>query len=220
MTKNRNSKSIPNKIDFKKEVVSAIKLVKRLEPKRKQKTVVVVHFDLPESTKKIAKKGNAGKTITEMLRHNRICINIIEKHCGTIVKELGDAVLVYFKDFMEACRCALRVIYNIKKYGYGIHTKVTVSVGDIEIIKTRCEPDIYGPPVNLCERMSKFAEKDTIVLEFSHLKETLPPLIEDSIEWLPKNTTISYCKSPKTDNEWKAEVKDFGRRKLCLIGFS
>ncbi len=177
----------PNHFDknYSSKVIDARKFVKKLV--RESGIFAVAHFDLTGSTKKmqIDQEG----TITEMLTHNKICRNIIEENGGTVIKELGDAILATYPNAPKACQCALNVIHNFKKYGKGIVTKVTITAGTLEKVKTAKEPDVYGVPVNLCNRMSKHASKDSIVIEEKRY--------EDIKSWLPKDERINFCRPKK-----------------------
>lgn len=153
----------------------------------------VAHFDLTRSTKEM--QIDQEKTITKMLIHNKICRNLIEENGGTVIKELGDAVLATYPNAPKACQCALNVIHNFKKYGKDIVTKVTITAGTLEKIKTAKEPDVYGVPVNLCNRMSKYASPDSIVIEEKRY--------EDIKSWLSKDKRIKFC-NPK-----KVKLVDF-----------
>ena len=182
MGKSHRGCQCANDNNCKKEIDTARTFVNKLP--RKRNIYAVAHFDLKDSTKKIRKKPY--KTITEMLLHNKMCRNIIEQNKGQVIKELGDAVMVRFKNSGMACECAIKVIRNLKKYGKGICTKVTVASGTIWDIKTHIEDDAYGVPVNLCSRMSKHTKLDCILFE------------EDShtaiSNWLHDDKRIKYYK--------------------------
>lgn len=146
---------------------------------------------------------NQEETITEMLNHNRICRNLIEENNGTVIKELGDAVLATFQNAPKACQSALNIIHNFKKYGTGFCAKVTITAGTIEKIKTSKEPDVYGVPVNLCDRLSKYTSKDCIIIEESKY--------QDIKSWLDIDSRIRYGRSQQVD------VTDFGVEKIRKI---
>lgn len=135
---------------------------------------VIVHFDLPNSTEEIV--CDPHNTITKMLKHNNICTQLIKKYGGIPIKELGDAVLAEFMTFPQAILCAKEAITYLKNSQCKICTKVSISLGRIEKIKTRKEPDVYGIPVNLCSRMSGIVNDDSIIIEESRLAECMPLL--------------------------------------------
>lgn len=139
---------------------------------------VIAHFDLPDSTTQLVKDPH--NTITKMLKHNNICTQIIKKYGGIPIKELGDAVLAEFMSFPQAILCAKEAITYLKNSKCKICTKVSITVGRIEKIKTRKEPDVYGIPVNLCSRMSQIVNDDSIIVEESRLTEWMP-LLENTL---------------------------------------
>jgi hypothetical protein len=175
------------------------KYVKNL--KREKKIYAVAHFDLPSSTVQMRK--NQPKAITRMLIHNKICRGIIEENNGNVIKELGDAVLATFSNTPSACECALKVIYNFKQSKLGITTKVTITAGTIEKILTANKSDVYGLPVNLCNRMAKEACANSITIEESRYQEVK--------YGLPQDPKIRFGRSRN------ATLADFGRVKLRQI---
>ena len=183
-----------------KEIIEQAKIkVKKL--KHEHYIATVAQFDLPRSTCKMIKRQNP--TINTMLKHNQICTDIIEKNGGRVIKELGDAVLATFPSMTEACICSINVICNLKRFGNGLSTKVTITYGSIDEVITRTEPDVYGQSVNLCNRMSKWAVENTVILEKDHLKE-----LE---RYLPHDPKIKISK-PKQRN-----LKEFNNKYLCTI---
>ena len=193
----------PNSIDenYKNKVVAARKYVKNLI--RRSDIYAVAHFDLTGSTKKMIKDQES--TITEMLTHNKICRNLIKANGGTVIKELGNAVLATYPNAPKACQSALNVIDNFQKYGQGIVTKVTITAGTLEKVKTAKEPDVYGVPVNLCDRMSKHASPNSIVIEERRF--------EDIKSWLPKDERIKFRRAKKVPLN---DFKDIEIRKIVL----
>lgn len=196
MTQHKTQNTCSVNENCKKEVSNAKKFAK--EVKRQKDIHTVAHFDLPQSTQQMIE--NPHTTITEMITHNKICRNIIEKNNGSVIKELGDAVMATFKNSGIACECAIKIIRNMKKYGNGMQTKVTITTGTIETVTTYQKADIYGIPVNLCNRMSKHAKVDSILIEESRYRP-----IKD---WLQHLDDIRYCKSKDT------KLVDFGN--VCL----
>ncbi len=182
-----------------KKISQAKAFVKEL--KRERNVCAVTHFDLTGSTRKMIK--NQEETITEMLNHNKVCRNLVEENNGTVIKELGDAVLATFQNAPKACQSALNIIHNFKKYGKGLCTKVTITAGTIEKIKTSKEPDVYGVPVNLCDRLSKHTSKDCIIIEEEKY--------QDIKSWLNTDDRIKYGRPKQVD------VTDFGEKTIRKI---
>lgn len=195
--------SCANSCNCRYEILQAKTFVKNLKKnkrfsKNQRDTFSVVHFDLKGSTKLMRKEPLTA--IDNMLLHNKMCRNIVEKNGGTVIKELGDAVMAIFKNSGLACECAIKVIRNLKKHGGGIHTKVTVGSGTIWNIKTAKEGDVYGVPVNLCTRMSAHATEDCILFE-----ENAYGLVHD---WLSDEKKIRFVKVKSKGEDLK--LRDFG----------
>jgi class 3 adenylate cyclase len=183
----------------KEVVIQARKQATKL--KHEKYVTTIAQFDLPKSTYQIIK--NQPRAIKKMLKHNRICSDLIERNGGVVIKELGDAVLARFPSITNACTCAINVICNLKKFGNDICTKVTITYGSIMEVITRKEPDVYGRAVNLCNRMSRWAKNDTILLEKNNLKE-----LE---RYMPKDNTVKISKP------FERNLKEFKKMKLCKI---
>ncbi len=203
MNKSTSKCNCANGHNCKDEIDKAKKFVNNIIPKRDIYTVA--HFDLKGSTKKMIHEPY--DTITSMLLHNEMCRKIIEQNNGKIIKELGDAVMVTFKNSGMACECAIKVIRNLQRYGQGLCTKVTIASGTVWSIKTHGVSDVYGVPVNLCNRMSKHAIQDCILFE------------EDSYfaikDWLVDDKKIQYRKIRKKGKD--LELLDFGRLPMRKI---
>lgn len=199
MAQYKRNRMCSNSENCEKEIRDAKKFASRVT--RQKDIHTVAHFDLPKSTQKMIK--NPHNMITEMLTHNKICINIIEKNNGKIIKELGDAVLATFKNSGMACECAIKIIRNLKNYGNGMQTKVTITTGTIETVTIDEKDDIYGIPVNLCNRMSKHATADSILIENNRYRP-----IKD---WLHSIEDIRYR------NLGEKELNDFGNVGLHKI---
>jgi hypothetical protein len=201
MKKQKNGTKLSFDTDHKTKIKKCRSFIDNI--KREPFLAVIAHFDLPCSTQKII--VNQRKTITEMLMHNKICSDLVVENGGQVIKEIGDAVLAIFSNFPSACECALNVIHNLRKHHRAIHTKVTITVGTVEEISTRTEPDIYGAAVNLCNRMSKYADEDSILIEESRFEEVC--------HWLPKDKRIRICRPTEED---LIEFRTLKLRKITL----
>ena len=194
----------------KDEIDKAKKFIKNLKTKNKfskkyRDTLSIAHFDLKGSTKLM--RTDPMTAISKMLLHNKMCRNIVEKNHGIVIKELGDAILVTFKNSEMACECAIKVIRNLKKHGAGIRTKVTVASGTLWRIQTTKEEDVYGVPVNLCTRMSQHAKEDCVLFE-----ENAYVTVEN---WLSDEKNIKYCKVKCKGEDLK--LNDFGSTPMRKI---
>lgn len=192
-----NDNNCKNEINNAKKFVENILSHNKNAFTDKRDAFTVAHFDLKGSTKLMRHDPHAA--ITKMLLHNKMCSNIIKKNNGTVIKELGDAVMVTFKNPGLACECAIKIIRNLKKHGNGIRTKVTVASGTLWNIKTTGENDVYGIPVNLCNRMSKHAKENCILFE-----ENAYVSIQN---WLLNDKKIQYRKVKCVEKAFEVKCK-------------
>ena len=124
----------------------------------------IAFFDMPGSTNMM--KQSPREAVPPMLRHNAICLMIIESNNGSVIKELGDGLMVRFDHIGDAVTCALHVIRCLREHAGLIRTKVSVAYGMLWDIKNpRGDQDVYGPPVHMSQRMSEHATEGTILIE-------------------------------------------------------
>ena len=194
----RRSRSRADSGDYRKELENAARRAKRgrLEPS----VGAIAFFDLPGSTKMM--KNDPHMAVPCMILHNAMCRAIIRLNNGTIVKELGDGLMVRFDNAGYAIRCAVRVIKNLRKYGGGVCTKVTVAFGTLWDVKNSSgEPDVYGTPVHVSSRMEMYAVENTIVIDEKDR--------ESIVEWFdPPEFKIEPLRK---------KLKDYPDRKLYLL---
>ncbi len=146
------------------------KLVKDLrvrvgEMRGKRKTTTVAIFDLVGSTPMKLREGHTlGKEV--VLLHNLICRKIATKYNGTIIKELGDGVLIVFGDPVSACRAAVDIKTATHKTK-NILTKASLTHGVVEEIRTGRRRDVLGNTVDRCARIQSLALPDQILIDDS-----------------------------------------------------
>jgi class 3 adenylate cyclase len=190
--------------DHKDKVDKATTFVKRINRKNLG-YVAIAHFDLPQSTKKTLRHGQK-KIIPEMLFHNAVCRFIVQSYRGKVVKDLGDAVLATFNNAGIACECALNVIYNLRKYGDGVCTKIAISDGIVEKITINNRGDVYGTAVSLCARIASHATPDSI-------------LVNDTV-YQDVETVLKGNREVRFEKPIYKTLKDFGRKKLYKISLN
>ena len=124
----------------------------------------IAFFDMPGSTNMM--KQSPREAIPTMLHHNAICRMIIESNNGSVIKELGDGLMVRFGNIGVAMTCAFQVIRCLREHAGLVRTKVSVAFGMLWDIKNpHGDQDVYGTPVHMSQRMSEHATKDTILIE-------------------------------------------------------
>ena len=147
-------------------------------------------------------KSDPHMAVPRMILHNAMCRAIIRLNKGTIVKELGDGLMVRFDNAGYAIRCAVRVIKNLHEHGGGVCTKVTVAFGTIwDVRNSSGEPDVYGTPVHVSSRMERHALKNTIVIDEKDR--------ESIVEWFERR---KFRIRPL-----RGKLKDYPNRKLYRI---
>ena len=198
MSGRRSSRSRADSGGYRKELENAARQARRgtLEPS----VGAIAFFDLPGSTKMM--KSDPHMAVPRMILHNAMCRAIIRLNKGTIVKELGDGLMVRFDNAGYAIRCAVRVIKNLQEHGGGVCTKVTVAFGTIwDVRNSSGEPDVYGTPVHVSSRMERHALKNTIVIDEKDR--------ESIVEWFERR---KFRIRPL-----RGKLKDYPNRKLYRI---
>jgi len=101
----------------------------------------------------------------EMLQINReIHTRMLEKHHGTLIKEMGDGILTSFNSSFDAVKCALEIQSESKKkeipLKIGIHEGDMIFEGD----------DVLGDGVNIASRLQDITETGGISISESIYK--------------------------------------------------
>lgn len=124
---------------------------------RKHKSPVTVMFtDLAGSTSYFDRYGDTAgvKWIEE---HNRIVIPQVKKFGGTVVKTIGDSVMAYFTDPLEAVRAGVAIERSLLEANAGKDKKdcMFVRVALHQGLGYLRGGDVFGDVVNVTARMAK-----------------------------------------------------------------
>lgn len=152
-------------------------LEEKVQNTRGTKVIKVIgFFDLTNSTTMKLSEGHTIGTKTALL-HNLLCRQIVESHNGKVVKELGDGVLVSFKDSLHACLAAIDFKRSVLEHGKFL-TKGAMTIGEVEELEVAGIQDILGSPVDRCARIASAALPGQILLD-STLYEGISSFLKD-----------------------------------------
>lgn len=127
-------------------------------------TATIVFTDLVGSTELL---DRAGDDVADQLRriHFDVLRNEITAHGGTIVKSLGDGLMLVFTSAVDAVRCAAAmqravVADNARRTEWPLQMRVGISAGDV----IREEGDYFGAPVVVAARLCAKCEGEQILI--------------------------------------------------------
>ncbi len=122
----------------------------------KHKLAAIVFTDLVGFTKIMGRDEQEG---LELLKKQReLFFPIVESYNGTVLKELGDGLLIMFESSIQAVRASLQ-IQEIAKDN-NINLRIGIHIGDV-VIKDK---DIIGSGVNLASRIEPLAPSGGICI--------------------------------------------------------
>ncbi len=97
-------------------------------------------------------------TLDLLTYHNNLISEIVGRHHGTVIKTIGDALLVDFKNTVEALQSALEIqdklyAHNRENPGLPLLIRIGVHLGDIYFF----ENDALGEGINIAARLQSLA---------------------------------------------------------------
>jgi len=110
--------------------------------------------------------GDDETTALSILENQQSLIHpIVEEHKGTIIKKMGDGLLIEFSSTVESVECAIQMQDSIKSYNMSddnleFHIRIGIHLGDIVILGD----DILGDGVNIASRIEPLASPDGICI--------------------------------------------------------
>ena len=110
--------------------------------------------------------GDDETTALSILENQQSLINPkVQEHKGTIIKKMGDGLLIEFPSTVEAVECATQMQDSIKLYNTSgsnieFHIRIGIHLGDIVILGD----DILGDGVNIASRIEPLASPDGICI--------------------------------------------------------
>ncbi len=113
---------------------------------------------------KMMEKDESG-TLETLSWHNKLITTIVLKHHGTVIKTIGDAFLVDFKNTVEAVVSAVEIqdeLYkrNSSNPGSPLLVRIGVHLGDIYFF----ENDALGEGINIAARLQGLAKPGSICI--------------------------------------------------------
>ena len=193
--------------------------------------------------------GDDETTALSILENQQSLINpIVKERKGTIIKKMGDGLLIEFPSTVEAVECATQMQKSIKAYNSSdsnleFHIRIGIHLGDVVILGD----DILGDGVNIASRIEPLASPDGICiteavyqsvksklkLDAKRIDEVDLKHIDDkyTIYKLPRNDKTTINKEPSIkENNPKIkilEIKDISKTsnelfesfyKSCIFG--
>ncbi|HVE14919.1 MAG TPA: adenylate/guanylate cyclase domain-containing protein, partial [Elusimicrobiota bacterium] len=117
-------------------------------------------------------------TLVLLQEHNDLLVPIIERHRGSILKFIGDAILASFASAADAVHCAVEIQQALTARNKGkdrqILVRIGIHIGDV----TRKGGDVFGDGVNIAARIQPLAEPGGICISQTvyHVVQAHPEL--------------------------------------------
>ena len=111
---------------------------------------------------RMMERDEAG-TLELLKYHNELIAGIVERHHGSVIKTIGDALLIDFKNTVEALQSAMEVQdklyeHNKENPGLPLLVRIGVHLGDIYFF----ENDALGEGINIAARLQSLARPGSI----------------------------------------------------------
>ncbi|HEX2966321.1 MAG TPA: adenylate/guanylate cyclase domain-containing protein [Syntrophorhabdaceae bacterium] len=200
-------------------------------PEASMHNIAVLFTDVVGSTKYFKKHGDI-KGREMLRRHHRIAISIVEEFGGSLIKEVGDSVMVYFPDGLNALKAGIKMQHQFSSHNKSaeshnqIHIRVGIHYGKV-IVE---EKDIYGDVVNVASKLTNLANGDQLFVShviYEMTKNTSGAKYELINFWNLKNVPIGLTiykviweDSPVTEAEKMAIVQFRVKDNAASEGFN
>jgi class 3 adenylate cyclase len=134
--------------------------------------VTVVFADLTGSTGVFEKLGNA-KAAQAITRLTQWIGQVCGKHSGHVVKNLGDGVLILFKESRDAVAAAseLQKIHYDRIRHWPLSLKMRLQIGMARGDVIEQDGDCYGDAVNVASRLSDLSGSEQILVTESVIRQ-------------------------------------------------
>lgn len=106
---------------------------------------------------------NEAETLQVLSAHNQILDAAVAASHGKVIKTIGDAYMVDFRNTVEALQCAIEIQerlyeYNSQTKSYKLLIRIGLHLGDIYFY----EKDAFGEGINIAARLQSFAKPGCI----------------------------------------------------------
>jgi class 3 adenylate cyclase len=126
--------------------------------------------DLTGSTQLYADAGDAAafKVVQD---HFEVVIGLIEKHGGTLVKTIGDAVMAVFTSDLDGLLASVAILHAFEEFRRAggaralTHIKLGIFGGSCYVVTANGVLDYFGQTVNVAARLQGEAKSGELVVE-------------------------------------------------------
>ncbi len=154
-----------------------------IQRKRMASEVLTVMFvDLVEYTKTTT--GLTRDLIDQLLNaFESLPMPVLERYGGTLVKKIGDALLITFKSPTDAVLCGIALQHTFRRYNitnrlrYPLRIRVAIHSGEVLMR----DNDVFGDAVNTTSRIETVAKPGQVVFSdavFSAMNKNEVPFIQ------------------------------------------
>ena len=136
----------------------------------KVSSVTLFFSDLTASTQLYSDVGDAA-ALRLVHDHFDVVLGVVERHGGTLIKTIGDAVMAAFVDDLAAVAASLEMLQAFEKFrrevpnGSRTHLKLGVFRGPSYLVTANGVLDYFGQTVNIAARLQAQAASGELVIE-------------------------------------------------------
>lgn len=133
-------------------------MVKEENVKEDYRLAAIMFTDIMGFSRMMERDEN--KTLSILKEHNRIIQNIVRECGGNVIKTIGDAFLIDFKNTVNSVKCGLKIQEELNKFNDGkafddkLYIRIGIHLGDIWFF----ENDALGDGINIASRLQSLAE--------------------------------------------------------------
>ena len=164
----RSASNFEAGVDSIKDLLSQRRKIDDLIVSKYTKDVTIMFSDVVSSVAYFEQKGDvSGRAMLH--RYTRLMTPLIEQHSGHVIKTSGDAILAYFTEAANGCRCSIAMQKVLRKQTLAqpeedrIAIRIALHFGRAVIEKD----DVHGDIVNVAARVEQRATANEILLSDS-----------------------------------------------------